>query len=63
MVVLTAARPRATPIAPEAARRDHRRMLRNPLIVCLTLAGIVVVAALAEAAVILTSRRRRRIAW
>ena len=37
-------------------------MLRNPIIVCLALAAIVVVAAVAEAVVVLTSCRRR-IAW
>jgi hypothetical protein len=61
-VGLTARRRRATPIAREVSGRDAPAMLRNPVIVCLTLAAIVVVALLAEAVVIATSRRRR-IAW
>jgi len=36
-------------------------MLRNPIVVCLALAAIVVLATIAEAIVILTARRR--IAW
>ncbi len=59
---LTARPRRATPIAGAARGRDPPAMLRNPVIVCITLAAIVVVAGLAEAVVILTSRRRR-IAW
>ncbi len=60
---LTAHGPRATSTASDELRGDHGPMFRNPVLVCLTLAVIVVLATLAEAVVVLTSRRRRRIAW
>jgi hypothetical protein len=37
-------------------------MLRNPVILCLTLAALLVVAVVAEA-VVAVNARRRRIAW
>ena len=60
---LTAHGRRATSIASDELQRDHARMFRNPVFVCVTLAVIVVLATIAEAVVVLTSRRRRRIAW
>lgn len=60
---LTACAWRATSIARAPAGGDPAGMLKNPVIVCLTLVAIVVLATVAEAVVVLTARRRRRIAW
>lgn len=60
---LTARRGGVTSSAHDPLGGDPGAMLRNPVIVCLALAAIVVLAAVAEAVVVLTTRRPRRIAW
>jgi hypothetical protein len=62
IVRLTAVCRRVSSIAGTAAGGDAQGMLRNPVIVCITLAALVVLAALAEAVLVVTTRRRR-IAW
>jgi hypothetical protein len=62
IVGLSARGPRATTTAAGAQADDAPGMLRNPIIICLTLAAIVAVAVVAEAVVAVTTSRRR-IAW